>query len=163
MLKTTDRVKFEAGGITVVCAPMRYDRMSEAAKFTTFEEGKPRVDFQAQCFHVVKHSVKEILGVHDTAGKPIVLELEPGGGLTDEATQDALAIISRMDRLLSNVIRVGNQNVPPLVDALEGGLIEGVKVIILAKDGSEYVPGEQKAVQESPESASSTESSPSPN
>ena len=93
ILKTTDRVTIKHNDLEVVFSPLSYGQSLELASMEGIEAGETVVNVAKRTALLIKYSVKEIRGLTDFHGEPIVIKAEKE--LSEEDLSDAITALSR--------------------------------------------------------------------
>lgn len=117
----TDRIPVHVGEVKFLISPLSIGQKSALGQFIRMEAGEQVVDQKGYITHVMKCTVKAVVGVEDARGEKLELELtEDGSELTEEG-YETLKEIAGADKIVGVALAM----VTAVKDYPE---LEGVKI-----------------------------------
>jgi hypothetical protein len=93
ILKTTDKVTIKHNDLEVVFSPLSYSQSLELSALEGVQGGESVVDVAKRTALMIKYAVKEIIGVTDYHGDPVVIKADRE--LTDDQLSDVITALSK--------------------------------------------------------------------
>lgn len=131
-----DKFKISLGEVVVTVSPLSgRQKIEMTSMIKQTPEGKFIIDKAAQELYLVKHSVKEILGLKDLDGKDYELQFD-GKSLTDACAEEVLGFLVNTMFTFANTQAMGGV-FGDVVNPFNGEKLDGIKVERLVKEGDE--------------------------
>ena len=131
ILKTTDKVTFTCGDISVTASPLSYAKKSEVAAFyKPGKDGALEADSAAVSAFLVSHSVKGITGVKNMDDSDYELSFKADGSLSDESLDVVMTALTATRAVLVPVLKVAQQQLPTITNPENGEVLEGVSMSV---------------------------------
>lgn len=135
--RLTDRFIIKLGEISVEVSPMSGKEKVEMGGFSTWKEGKLITDKPRQEHFIIKHTVKNILGVTDTRGEDYKLSFD-GNVLTDDCADEVLGLLASTWFPVATV-QLAQNSLGAVINPITGKALDGVEIALKGDIAAEEV------------------------